>query len=90
MNTEILILFFILVADPKTAAFAKAGQAISADASAAFLSDSDIEDEVEDTAVQSENRKVKLVIQDDDEEEEEEDDMDILADEDQLVVVSIT
>lgn len=89
MNTKILI-FFILVSDPKTVAFAKAGQAIPADASAAFLSDSDIEDEVEDTAVQSENRKVKLVIQDDDEEEEEDDDMDILADEDQLVVVSIT
>lgn len=72
--------------DPKTAAFAKASQAIPDDTVAALLSESEGEGEEEQVAV-SDSVRVKLVIEEDDEEEDKDDLMDVSSDEDDQVVV---
>lgn len=81
------------MSDPKTAAFAKAAQAIPEEAITGLLSDDDdLEDEDEQAAMttQSESIKPKLIIREDDEDEEDEDIMDInsVDEEDEPVVVS--
>lgn len=78
--------------DPKTAAFAKAAQAIPEEQITGLLSDDDQAEEVEvSVTMQSESLKAKLIIKEEDEEEEDENDlMDINSDdeEESPVVVS--
>jgi hypothetical protein len=81
-----------LVSDPKTAAFAKAAQAIPDEAPIVFLSDSEVEDGDEEEEEKETTSRIhtKLVIQeedDEDEEQEEDDLMEEASDEDNILVV---
>lgn len=76
--------------NPKTAAFAKAGQAISEEKTTAFLSDSDVEDDKDEDLAQPESTRARLVIEEEEEEEEEEDAMEIAKEEEVFVVSSIS
>jgi hypothetical protein len=75
------------VSDPKTAAFAKAAQAIPDEAPIVFLSDSEAEDDNEEEQQETNSRvHTKFVIQE--EEDEEEDDlMGEASDEDNILIV---
>ena len=62
------------MADPKTAAFAKAGQAINVEeAEASLLSDSDAENlpEEEEIVTPAESKRAKLIIEESDEEDDD-------------------
>lgn len=74
-----------LLTNPKTAAFAKAGQAISEEKTTAFLSDSDVEDDKDEDLAQPESTRARLVIEEEEEEEEEEDAMEIAKEEEVFV-----